>query len=366
MFLKEPMKQILVDGRDLWDHDGTRPCVRESFRKMIECRTPALGWQVYASKTEKRRVYHTCKDRSCPSCGYRATLQWQEEQRTQLPDIHYSGLVFTMPAEFWQIFKENRHLLHDLPTLGSEAVLHWVKEQYGVQPLILVVQHTFGRHLNFNTHLHMLVSAGGLSQSESRWVRGLNLNPVGLMKLWRHAVITYLRLALRAGILKSNLSDAQLRGLLAAKYEVAWHVDMQKRISKRHFLGYAARYIRRPPIAQHRFREIGGPTIRFVTKDTATQEIVLDQFNKEEFVRILADHVPDKYRHSIRYYGLLAPRSRNRGFAILYQLLGQVRRPCPRPLSWAELIRKSFGWNPLIDSRGQPMRYAGQFFPAAA
>lgn len=185
------MKQILVDGRDLWDHDGTRPCVRESFSKMIGCRTPALGWQIYASETEERRVYHTCKDRSCPSCGYRATLQWQEEQRTQLPDIPYSGLVFTMPAEFWQIFKENRHLLHDVPTLGSEAVLHWVKEQYGVQPLIVVVQHTFGRHLNFNAHLHMLVSAGGLSQPESRWVRGLNLNPVGLMKMWRHAVIIY-------------------------------------------------------------------------------------------------------------------------------------------------------------------------------
>lgn len=176
----------------------------------------------------------------------------------------------------------------------------------------------------------------------------------------------YLRLALKAGILKSNLSDTQLRGLFARKYEVGWHVYMQRRISKQHFLGYSARYIRRPPIAQHRFLEISGPTVKFVTKDTKTQEIVLDQFNKDEFVRILADHVPDKYRHSIRYYGLLAPRSRNRCLAILYRSLGQVRRPRPRRLSWAELIRKSFGGNPLIDSRGRPMRYVGQYFPVAA
>ena len=206
MFLKEPIKQILIDERDVWDNEGNRPCIRENFRKMIECGIPALGRQTYASETEVRRVYHTCKVRSCPSCGYRATLQWQREQWTQLPDIPYSGLVFTMPGALWHIFKENRHLLHDLPTLGSEAVLHWAKEQYGVQPLILVVQHTFGRHLNFNAHLHMLVSAGGLLESESRWVRGLNLNPVGLMKLWRHAVITYLRLAMNAGILESNLT----------------------------------------------------------------------------------------------------------------------------------------------------------------
>jgi len=364
MLLKEPLKQILIDGRDIWDNNDTQPFVRETFRKMIRCRTAALGWQVYASDTEERRVYHTCKARSCPSCGYRATLQWQREQWTQLPDISYSGLVFTMPGRLWHIFKENRHLLHDLPTLGSEAVLHWVKEKYGVQPLILVVPHTFGRHLNFNAHLHMLVSAGGLMQAENRWIGGLNLNPVGLMKLWRHAVITYLRLALRAGILKSNSMDAQLRGLLARKYEVGWHVNLQHRISKRHFLGYAARYIRRPPIAQHRFRVTDGPVVKFVTKDTVSREIVLDEFSRKDFLQMLADHVPEKYRHSIRYYGLLAPRTRNRALTILYRLLGQKRRVRPRPLCWAELIKKSFGWNPLVDRQGQSMRFLGKYFPA--
>jgi hypothetical protein len=209
----------------------------------------------------------------------------------------------------------------------------------------------------------MLVSAGGLMQAENRWIGGLNLNPVGLMKLWRHAVITYLRLALRAGILKSNSMDAQLRGLLARKYEVGWHVNLQHRISKRHFLGYAARYIRRPPIAQHRFRVTDGPVVKFVTKDTVSREIVLDEFSRKDFLQMLADHVPEKYRHSIRYYGLLAPRTRNRALTILYRLLGQKRRVRPRPLSWAELIEKSFGWNPLFDCHGQQMQFVGGYFP---
>jgi hypothetical protein len=120
------------------------------------------------------------------------------------------------------------------------------------------------------------------------------------------------------------------------------------------------------PIAQHRFREIDGSTIKFVTKDTVTKEIVLDEFPREKFIQTLADHVPEKYCHAIRYNGLLAPRTRNRIFTILHQLLRQKRRPRPRPLSWAELIRKSFNRNPLIDSRGHPMRFAGQYFPVAA
>ncbi|HEY2236429.1 MAG TPA: transposase [Candidatus Angelobacter sp.] len=366
MQLEEPIKRILEDTRRVWDHDGTRSCVRESFRKMIECRTPVLGWLLYASETEKRRVYFTCKVRSCPSCGYRATLQWQREQWTQLPDVSYAGLVFTMPDVFWGIFKQNRHLLHDLATIGGEAVLQWMKDKYGIRPLILVVQHTFGRHLNFNAHLHMLVSAGGLSETESRWMEGLILNPVGFMKLWKHGIITYLRLALDAGILKSGLKSWELRELLADKYEVGWHVDMQERISKRHFLGYAARYIRRPPIAQHRFQEIDGPVVKFLTKDTKTNETVLDELTKEEFIQILADHVPDKSVHSVRYYGLLAPRSRSRAFAIMFKLLGQQQRLRPCRLSWAEMILKYFGRNPLIDSSGQSMKYVGHYFPVTA
>jgi hypothetical protein len=211
----------------------------------------------------------------------------------------------------------------------------------------------------------MLVSAGGLSEAENRWIHGLTLNSVGFMKLWRHGVITYLRLAPKAGILKSDLKSWELRELLADKYEVGWHVDMQERISKRHFLGYAARYIRRPPIAQHRFQEIR-PVVKFLTKDTATKETVLDELPKEKFIQILADHVPDKYVHSVRYYGLLAPRSRSRIFAIMLKLLGQTRRPRPRRLSWAEMIMKYFGKNPLIDKNGKLMKYIGHYFPIAA
>jgi hypothetical protein len=70
--------------------------------------------------------------------------------------------------------------------------------------------------------------------------------------------------------------------------------------------------------------------------------------------------------HSVRYYGLLAPRSRSRIFTIMFKLLRQTRRPRPRRLSWAEMIMKYFGKNPLIDSRGRPMQYVGQYFPAAA
>src|SRR3981081_2524309 len=164
------IKDILEATRHVWDRSQTRTAVRKNFAAVLDCGTPALGWEVYASDTEEKRCYHRCKSRFCPSCGYRATLLWLDEQEAALPDIPYSGIVFTMPRELWTIFKRNRHLLHDLPVLGAGVIQHWIRIKYGVRGLVIVVPHTFGGDLKFNTHLHILVSAGGLLESAGRWI----------------------------------------------------------------------------------------------------------------------------------------------------------------------------------------------------
>jgi Transposase zinc-binding domain len=123
MRYKHPVKQILISTRSSWDRPATRPAVRHNFDKVTKCGTPALGAEVFASETEEKLVPHTCKVRPCPSCGHRATIQWQREQWCALPDVPYAGIVLTTPDVLWPIFQQNRHLLHDLPTLGALAKL---------------------------------------------------------------------------------------------------------------------------------------------------------------------------------------------------------------------------------------------------
>jgi len=67
MRIKQPLKQIVTATRSHWDRDETRPAVRENLEKIINCRTPTLGAEVYASESELKLVYHTCKSRACPS-----------------------------------------------------------------------------------------------------------------------------------------------------------------------------------------------------------------------------------------------------------------------------------------------------------
>ena len=129
---------ILVLAQHDWDHEQMRPAVREAFRKVLDCGTAALGAEVFASDNEERVVYHTCKSRACPSCGYRATTLWQRDQWRELPDTPYAHISFTMPDVLWPLFRQNRHLLHDLPVLGAKVIEHWAFQTYGVRLMILV------------------------------------------------------------------------------------------------------------------------------------------------------------------------------------------------------------------------------------
>jgi S-formylglutathione hydrolase FrmB len=66
----------------------------------------------------------------------------------------------------------------------------------------------------------------------------------------------------------------------------------------------------------------------------------------EEFVDALAAQVPDRYRHAMRYFGLLAPSTKRMTSAALFALLGQIKRPRPQRLSWRNSLRKYFGVDP--------------------
>jgi hypothetical protein len=355
------LKQILEATRDVWDQPGTRPAVRRNFAAVLDCGTAALGWELYASSTEEKRCYHRCKSRFCPSCGYRATLLWLEEQEASLPDIPYAGIVLTMPRELWAILRRNRHLLHDLPALGAGVIQQWARMKHGVSLLIMVVPHTFGGDLKFNTHLHILVSAGGLIESEGHWISQIVLPKGALMRMWRYAVITHLRSALKAGVLESDLSTQELQRLLSTAYEherhPRWIIFVDEIVSKSHFLKYAARYVRRPPIASWRLLKVTDQEVEFVAKHTKGKRLVPTRCQLPKFIRLLAQHAPDHYRHAIRYFGLSAPQSRNQTSAAMFLLLGQTRRPRPERLSWRDALLKYFGVDPLIDSHGQAMHW---------
>jgi hypothetical protein len=358
-----PLKQILFLTRRLWDHAGTPLHIRKTFLSILKCGTIALGAEVYVSATERKIVYHTCKSRFCPSCGQRATNVWQEELDATLPDMPYVGITLTIPSELWPIVQENRHVLHGMPTIAAEAIKLWAKARYGVAVHIIVVQQTFGGFLNFHPHLHVLVSAGGLQVAHNRWIPKLSYDERELMRSWRYAVLAFFAEALKKKLVRSDVFGKPLMDELEVQQKREWHLFVSAAMSKAHFLQYAGRYVRRPPIARHRLSILSNRTIEYLAKDTRNTGFVPLRFSTDKFVHILKQHVPQARRHNMRYFGLLAPRSMARTSSAVFALLGQRKRPKPARFNWASLLLKSFGRDPLIDSQGERMCWVGQLNP---
>jgi hypothetical protein len=331
----------------------------------LQCRTAELGAEVYASENQELTVYHTCKSRACPSCGYRATVQWLREWWAALPNEIYKGITFTMPNLLWPLFRDNPPLAKALSALAAEIIQVRVSAKYGLQVGVIAILHTFNGKLEFNSHVHTMVTGGGLCEASGTWVSRVYYDSSAMMEAWRKAVIDLLRAALRAGQIRTEMTVDQMEELLTQQENRWWSVKIQSFEDKGHFLQYAGRYVKRPPIAQRRITSIGERTVRFWFKDKRLRRQVEVQYSLEEFIDRWAQHIPEPYQHAVRSFGQFAPRTLGQTAAAIFAILRQERKPRPRPRPWADSVKRDFGRDPLLDHTGQRMKWTRRLAPKA-
>lgn len=166
------------------------------------------------------------------------------------------------------------------------------------------------------------------------------------------------------GNTSSRTSEVEL--LLQQEEIRNWRVHVQAFDGKEHFLRYAGRYIRRPPIAERRIVGVSNGFVQFWYKDKRLRRRELVVCTIEEFIDRWAQHVPRPYRHSVRYFGLFGPRRWNQVVAGAFVQIGEKQRPRPKRRRWAISVERLSGQNPLIDHKGTRMRFIRHLAPAAA
>jgi hypothetical protein len=224
---------------------------------------------------------------------------------------------------------------------------------------------TFNGKLEFNPHVHALVTAGDLLMVDSKGRSNIYFSDIVLTRSWRRLVIALLRAALQAGQLKSGMTWDEVEPLLQHEESRAWAWTNVHPDSKEHFLHYGGRYVMRPPISENRILDIADGFVRFWYRDKKTlrQETVLCKV--EEFIDRWAQHMPERYRHSVRYFGLFATRRWPQVAGAVFTILGTELRPQPKRLPWALGIQQLGGPNPLLDSKGRQMKFVRHLSPAA-
>jgi hypothetical protein len=96
------------------------------------CRTAALGVDIYACPDcgDITEVYHSCKNRFCPTCSWKDTVKWAERVKSQMLNLPHRHVVFTLPHSLNHLIKINgKHLLNILMRTSADTFKDWISHK---------------------------------------------------------------------------------------------------------------------------------------------------------------------------------------------------------------------------------------------
>jgi len=293
------------------------PSHRRAMHDIEQCRTEALGGQVYhCPKCEQAKYsYHSCKNRHCPKCQQDAAQQWLVQQREVLLPVPYFLLTFTLPAGLRDVVRSNQKCMYNLLFRTSAAATQELARDprfIGGQIGLIGVLHTWARNLTYHPHVHYLVPAGGLSADGQTWLSArkdffVPVKPLSII----------FRAKFRDALQKTDLFDS----VPAEAWTQDWVVHCQAVGSGVAALKYLAPYIFRVAISNHRIRKLAHDRVSFCYQDADTGATRACTLSAEEFIRRFLQHVLPKGFVKVRYYGFFSP-SKRRLLPRLRRLLG--------------------------------------------
>ena len=272
------------------------------------CRTAALGGhlEVCTGCGREHPVYNSCRNRHCPKCQALAQQKWIDARAERILPVRHFHVVSAPPSELrslarWHPVEVYTALFRSV----SELLLELGRTRLNATLGLTMVLHTWTRELHFHPHLHVLVTAGGLSLDGQRFVhvRKGYLFPVRVMgQLLRGKVLGALRKLRRKGTFP-ELSDAAFNRLMASlAAHQSWVVYSKAPFRRsQHVLSYLGRYTHPVGIANSRILDVGPEHVTFRTKGQQTTTV-----HPVEFLRRFVQHVLPVGFHKIRHAGLYA------------------------------------------------------------
>jgi hypothetical protein len=326
-------------------HASMSPVQWRVMQAIEECRTAALGGHLEQCDNEgcrhQRIFYNSCANRHCPKCQSLARAAWIGDRKSELLDVPYFHVVFTLPEEIAAVAYQNKAVIYNLLFMATAETLLTIAadpKHLGAQIGFFAVLHTWGQTLMHHPHLHCVVPGGGLSADGERWIAsrpGFFLSVRVLSRLFRRLFLESLEQAFDDGELKffsalEPLSDPEaFRRWLALLRKKEWVVYAKKPFAgPSQVLEYVGRYTHRVAISNSRLLDIEDGKVTFRYKDyrdgSAQKTMTLEA---DEFIRRFLLHVLPPGFHRIRYYGLMGNRHRQEKLAQCRQLLQM--RPLP-------------------------------------
>jgi hypothetical protein len=361
---KNRFKQIFADGWEEFKHHHPRyEAVDEVVQKMLGCGDPANGHAVYLCPDcqERRVVAFSCKSQFCLSCAKVYGQQWVATVQSMLhPGVNYRHLILTVPEGLRTLIAQHAADLLDGLIQAAHTAMDAVVARAKCQPLRLgyiVVLQTAGRSANYNPHLHVIMTDGGL-HADGTWQR-LGYLPYDLLhRAWQAHVLELIttRLADDAGAQRLVVE-------MRRRYPKGFVAHLQGNVlpRMRQLTRYLVKYVVSPPMALSRIvaYDRARGTVTYWYRDHLKRgKKTTETVSRETFIGRMVQHILPKGFQRIRYYGLQATCILKKVRAQLMQLLHGVEQQTMelgavgtgRRLQYRERMRSAFGRDPLVCS----------------
>ena len=304
-------------------HDASMlPSHRRAIADILACRTPQLGghrWRCTHCSVEVHS-YHSCKNRSCPTCHRNETERWLAARKTELLPCPYFHVTVTVAAELRDVLRANqRDGYAALMQAAAESIVELARDKryVGGTVGVLAVLHTWTGQLAYHPHVHCLVTGGGVSANGQSWCPA---RPDYLVPT--KALAELVRGKLKAALAKRRPDLA----LPEAAWRKPWVVHCTAwGDGAEAVLEYLARYVYRVAITNGRIVGLDDSGVTIRHKERSSGRWLRTRLTGHEFMRRFLQHVLPKGLHKIRYYGLWHPSRREQ--AACARLLLRLDQP---------------------------------------
>lgn len=321
-----------------------RQVVIDNVDKMINCGDPAFGGAMYVCPhcgNMKFVAFH-CKSRFCPSCGVKYSQERASSISFKLIHCIHRHCVFTIDEDLRHFFLEDRSLLNCLFLAVRSVFLrmfHNMNQFKNFVPGFVCVLHTFGRPLEWNPHIHCLITEGGFSDD-------------GFWRVVKHFNYTFLRKSFQTALLNElekriGPSFKKTKALIYRKDKNGFYVYAKPNLCDTNtVIKYISRYLGRPVIALKRIDSYDGEHVTFHYNRHEDNAYIQQTLPALDFIRLLIQHIPDKNFKMTRYYGLYA---RHREIdKTLHKAIPKSKQQILQSFTkWRSNILLSFGYDPL-------------------
>jgi hypothetical protein len=311
------------------------PSHRRAIEDILDCRTAALGGQVWHCEACNTEVfsYHSCGNRSCPKCHTAQTRKWLERRQAELLPVPYFHITITVPAALRAVLRANQRDGYGvLMQACAAAIIELARDPryVGGTVAVLAVLNTWTQQLNLHPHVHCLVSGGGITGDATTWhpARRKFLVPIKAL---------------------AKLVPGKVRALLLRKCpdlvipDAVWRTPWILHVTawgngEQAVLDYLARYVFRVALTNARIVGLDDQTVSIQYKERKTRQQRTCRLSGDEFIRRFLQHVLPRGFHKVRYFGLWHPAQRD-NTARIRQML-QPQAP-PQPSSPQQLVLPS-------------------------